>query len=345
MPSKIPSKNSSKTSNKNESLKNNNSELKYSKNSYAALLESDTSDNEKVEEKVESTVESTVESKVEATIEVKPSIVKLEEVLNLPPENTVQINNTNNIHNIDNNDSNETKNAWTNIVKTTNTDKNNNKMNKFKSNKYDDKILEHKEIFDENQDYGDIGNDLKLNSHWTMWLHQTDNNDWTLHGYQKRYVINSIGSFWRCFNNFQFFDLYKNQIFIMRDEIAPIWEDVNNKFGGICSIKIESTQRGFKTDISTEIFVSICMLIMNETLIASNDTIINGISYAVRKKNILIKLWTRTFYEDNKFIEELPKTLINKFNSELQRHLIGTQFENSYKMSIQYKKIKPEYEL
>ena len=337
MPSKTSSKSSSKNSSKtlrNNELNKINPELKYSKNAFAALLDSDTSDNEKVEEKIE--------SKTEPTIEEKHSIIKLEEVLNMPPENSVQINN--NITN--NNDSIETKNAWTNIVKTTNSDKNNNKMNKFKpSGRYDDKILEHKEIFDENIDYGDIGNDLKLNSQWTMWLHQTDNNDWTLHGYQKRYVINSIGSFWRCFNNFQFFDLYKNQIFNMRDEIAPIWEDVNNKFGGICSIKIESTQRGFKTDISTEIFVSICMLIMNETLIASNDTIINGISYAVRKKNILIKLWTRTFYEDNKFIEELPKTLINKFNSELQIHLMGTQFENSYKMSIQYKKIKPEYEL
>ena len=270
MPSKTSSKSSSKNSSKtlrNNELNKINPELKYSKNAFAALLDSDTSDNEKVEEKIE--------SKTEPTIEEKHSIIKLEEVLNMPPENSVQINN--NITN--NNDSIETKNAWTNIVKTTNSDKNNNKMNKFKpSGRYDDKILEHKEIFDENIDYGDIGNDLKLNSQWTMWLHQTDNNDWTLHGYQKRYVINSIGSFWRCFNNFQFFDLYKNQIFNMRDEIAPIWEDVNNKFGGICSIKIESTQRGFKTDISTEIFVSICMLIMNETLIASNDTIINGIS-------------------------------------------------------------------
>ena len=209
--------------------------------------------------------------------------------------------------------------------------------------KYDDKVLENKEIYDETKDYGDIGNDLKLNSYWTVWVHKSENTDWTLQSYQKRYVINSIGSFWRFFNNFQFYDCYKNQLFIMRGEIAPIWEDVNNKFGGICSIKVDSTQRGFKTDISTEIFISICMLIMNETFLMNNEDI-NGISYAVKKRGILIKLWTKAYHKDNKFIEELPKPLFNKFNVELQKQLNGILGDN-YKMSIQYKQIKPEYEI
>ena len=49
-------------------------------------------------------------------------------------------------------------------------------------------------------------------------------------------------------------------------------------------------------------------------------------------------------HKDDKFINELPKTLINKFNSELQKQLNGILGDN-YKMSIQYKQIKPEYEL
>jgi hypothetical protein len=213
-----------------------------------------------------------------------------------------------------------------------------------KSNmRYDDKMLEYKQIYDDNEEHHNLGNELKLNSHWTIWIHKSDNPDWTLNGYQKRYIINSIGSFWRFFNNFQFYDCYKNQLFIMRGEIAPIWEDHNNKCGGICSIKVDSTQRGFRTDISTEIFISICMLIMNETFIMNNDDI-NGISYAVKKKNILIKIWTKSFYENDKFQNEMPKQLLNKFNTELQKQLMNI-FGPDYKMSIQYKQIKPEYEL
>jgi len=207
----------------------------------------------------------------------------------------------------------------------------------------DEKLLENKVIYDESVDYGDIGNDKKLNSYWTVWVHRLNCNDWTIAGYQKIYQINSIGSFWRFFNNFQLINTYTNQIFIMREEIAPIWEDVNNKFGGICSIKIDSIQRGMKTDLSTESFATICMLIMNETLV-QNSKNINGISYSVKKRASLVKVWTKTYDETKDFTKEFPVTLVNKFNQELQRQSKSV-LNNDGKISIQYKQIKPEYDL
>ena len=282
-------------------------------------------------------------------LENKQTEIKLSELLESKPSKITddKISSCNDTTNLVNNKKDDMLNITDNINIAEFINDNKNKFrkdSKYRQDmKHDEKVLEYKHLYDETNDYGDIGNDLKLNSHWTVWVHRSDNQDWTLHGYQKRYIINSIGSFWRFFNNFQFYDCYKNQLFIMRGEIAPIWEDVNNKFGGICSIKVDSTQRGFKTDISTEIFISICMLIMNETFIVNNEDI-NGISYAVKKKNILIKIWTKTYHEDNKFIGELPKPLINKFNSELQRQLASIMGPD-YKMSIQYKQIKPEYNI
>jgi hypothetical protein len=208
--------------------------------------------------------------------------------------------------------------------------------------KHDDKLLDNKKIYEESEHYGEIGNDKKLNDYWTVWVHKNDCKDWTLNGYQKRYIINNIGSFWRFFNNFQFYDTVNNQFFIMREEIAPIWEDLNNKFGGLCSLKIDSVQRGFKTDISVEIFNIISMLIMNETFIQHNENI-NGISFCVKRKSAFIKIWTKVLYDETKFIEELPKTLMNKFNTELQKQ-IRTPRDN-FKISIQYKEIKPEYDI
>ena len=207
----------------------------------------------------------------------------------------------------------------------------------------DDKLLENKELFDENKSYGDLGDDMKLNSYWTVWVHRTSCTDWKITGYQKIYVINSIGSFWRFFNNFQMLDTYHNNIFIMREEIAPIWEDVNNKFGGICSLKIDSIQRGLKTDLSVEIFTIISMLIMNETFIANNKNI-NGISFGIKKRSTLLKVWTKTYNEDNNFVKDLPVPLINKFNVEMQKQSKSV-LNNDGKISIQYKQIKPEYEL
>jgi hypothetical protein len=230
---------------------------------------------------------------------------------------------------------------WTNIEEKRDVTDNKNLNNEgiFR----DEKLLENKIIYDESFEYGDIGNDKKLNSYWTVWVHRLNCNDWTIAGYQKIYVINSIGSFWRFFNNFQLINTYTNQIFIMREEIAPIWEDVNNKFGGICSIKIDSIQRGMKTDLSTESFATICMLIMNETLVQNNKNI-NGISYSVKKRATLVKIWTKTYEETKDFTKELPVTLINKFNQELQRQSKSV-LNNDGKISIQYKQIKPEYDL
>jgi hypothetical protein len=206
----------------------------------------------------------------------------------------------------------------------------------------DDKLLDNKQIYDENKTYGDIGNDKKLNSYWTVWVHKINCPDWTLSGYQKIYVINSIGSFWRFFNNFQLLNTYQNQIFIMREEVAPIWEDVNNKFGGICSLKIDSIQRGMKTDLSTEVFNLISLLIMNETFIGQNKNI-NGISYSVKKRSSLIKIWTKTYSPEHDFSKDLPVPLMNKFNVEMQKQS-KSLLTNDGKISIQYKQIKPEFE-
>ena len=206
----------------------------------------------------------------------------------------------------------------------------------------DEKLLDNKQIYDENKTYGEIGNDKKLNSYWTVWVHKINCPDWTLSGYQKIYVINSIGSFWRFFNNFQLLNTYQNQIFIMREEVAPIWEDVNNKFGGICSLKIDSIQRGMKTDLSTEVFNLISLLIMNETFIGQNKNI-NGISYSVKKRSSLIKIWTKTYSPEHDFSKDLPVPLMNKFNVEMQKQS-KSLLTNDGKISIQYKQIKPEFE-
>ena len=207
----------------------------------------------------------------------------------------------------------------------------------------DEKLLDNKVLYDDNKNYGEIGNDKKLNSYWTVWVHKINCNDWTLSGYQKIYVINSIGSFWRFFNNFQLLNTYQNQIFIMREEIAPIWEDVNNKFGGICSIKIDSIQKGMKTDLSTEVLALISLLIMNETFVGQNKNL-NGISYSVKKRSSLIKVWTKTYSEQNDFSKDLPVPLMNKFNLEMQKQSKNV-LNNDGKISIQYKQIKPEFEM
>ena len=187
-----------------------------------------------------------------------------------------------------------------------------------------------------------MGNNLQFNTYWTVWIHHNNSTNWTLNEYQKIYIINSIGSFWRFFCNFKLLNKYDN-IFIMREEIAPIWEDVNNKFGGICSIKINSI---FKDDISLESLILIILLIINETFIPDGKNI-NGITLSIKYQYTLLKIWTKKYIENNDFINDLPISLFDCIDSEylkINKHNYNYKNKNKdNKITLIYKKIKPDF--
>ena len=216
---------------------------------------------------------------------------------------------------------------------------------KYKKNKYEKKeYLEKKKIYSEteidSEELNKLGNNKLLNSNWTIWVHNNEKEDWSLESYDKIYDISSIGSYWRFFNNFHLLDKINNHFFIMREHITPIWEDVNNRNGGICSFKIDYYNKGGRNDIGSEIMTCLSTLIINESFIPSNSRI-NGISYSIKNRSIMIKLWIKNFSESEKFLDKLPINLLNKINDLLKS--CDTNKKGSSKISIQYKKIIPEY--
>jgi hypothetical protein len=192
---------------------------------------------------------------------------------------------------------------------------------------------------DQNENTNDVyGKNSYLNSQWTVWVHRNDCDDWTVDSYKNIHLIDSIGTFWEFFNNFHKINKEENQYFIMRNKIKPIWEDNNNRSGGICSLKMDCYDRNNKKDIGSEFLLCLCVLMMNESFMQDNQEI-NGISYAVKNRSIYIKIWTKDY--SNNIVDKLPKNLINKFNSVI-RSIMFKKFENY--ISIRYKPIKPEYE-
>ena len=190
----------------------------------------------------------------------------------------------------------------------------------------------------------DYGNKSFLHSRWTVWVHKADNKEWRESDYTKVYEIDSIGSFWRFFNNFHLFDKTKNQFFIMRNKVKPIWEDNENRKGGICSVKFDCFSKSGRMDIGTEMMTVVSMLVMNETLISGKDEI-NGISYSIKKQSVLIKLWYKNYTLNIK--EKWPASLTIKFDTLLARNSNGMSFggrKAPNEIEIRTKKIEPEYE-
>ena len=44
--------------------------------------------------------------------------------------------------------------------------------------------------------------DGTLNDTWVLWSHELHDNNWTLESYTNIYEFNTIGDFWRLYNNF-----------------------------------------------------------------------------------------------------------------------------------------------
>ncbi len=215
------------------------------------------------------------------------------------------------------------------------------------ADEHSEKHLEedNKQLYIENVDnVNELGNNMFFNSPWTVWVHKSDCQVWTEDSYTNIYVINSIGSFWRFFNNFHLLDKVRNQLFIMRNKVKPIWEDNENRNGGICSVKLDCYSRQGKTDVGVEAMICLCLLIMNETFIPNNNDEINGISYSIKNRSVLIKLWCKNF--NTKITEKIPTGFFNKLDSILKgmdKYSFGKKADN--KLSIRYTQIKPEYEL
>ncbi len=190
------------------------------------------------------------------------------------------------------------------------------------------------------------GDSMKLMSQWTVWLHENSNSDWSILSYKPIFHINNIGEMWRFLNSFPNLDRTKHQYYIMRDGITPIWEDNNNKNGGICSIMLDCINRNTKDlydAICVDAFIGICCLVFNESFVMNNG-VVNGLCFSSKQKNVLIKLWIKEYVNNTTFIDRLPISYLRSLNdlidTECRRYSTGKLNDL---ISVQLKKIVPEY--
>ena len=169
-----------KKSMKSINTQSDNQDISKSKNIFDALILDDNDNSEKISN-----------NNVEINTPMLPDIKINNEILHndvIIPDDTSKDNSKDNSKDTSKDNSKDTSkdnskdNTMLNIPNNINisdfiSDNNKNKHkhqsnNKYRDVKYDEKMIDHKQIYDENVDYGDIGNELKLNSHWTVWIHR-----------------------------------------------------------------------------------------------------------------------------------------------------------------------------
>ena len=80
----------------------------------------------------------------------------------------------------------------------------------------------------------------KLNNNWTLWIHLPHDTNWTIESYKKICSFSYLEQAISLLNYIQENLVINCMLFIMREDIKPIWEDEKNKNGSCYSYKINN---------------------------------------------------------------------------------------------------------
>lgn len=162
-----------------------------------------------------------------------------------------------------------------------------------------------------------------LDNNYTLWMHMLYDNDWSINSYKKIYSFNTIEKASCLIENLNSEIIEKTMIFLMKNDIKPIWEVEENKRGGCFSYKIT-------TCYIYDLWKKMSYMLIGNSMI-DDDVIlknINGISISPKKNYCIFKIWINdvaNFKESS--IYDFINYSIENFNKE--ELLIQNKEENN----------------
>ncbi len=225
----------------------------------------------------------------------------------------------------------------------TNESRNNENRNSYSKDEFKDVIRKRRERVYYDYDYKhpteNIIEEELLNS-FRMLVHHVDDKSWDYNSYHKIYEMRKWGDVAKLFNSMMRSENYNYRdydLFVMKNDISPMWEDSENRNGSFCSVRIDDMEEAFR------VLYKLVIMACNNSLISySSDTwdMINGLSFSPKQVEInkdgevskvlcvIIKVWFKKNYTHNYVIEKfLTKDAFNLLN----------------KYSVKMRAIRPEF--
>ncbi len=177
-----------------------------------------------------------------------------------------------------------------------------------------------------------------LHSEWVVWYHNPSDHTWTQESYKDILELASIEDFLVLKNSWnQCLPLvHEGMFFMMRKKdgraIMPLWEDPENREGGVWSFKID------KED-AERIWFMLCMHMIGETVCDDMNLSmdINGISISPKKNFCIVKIWNKTCINSQVDILsqgltflDLSGVLYTNHTNNLEREQQKIKFNNQF---------------
>ena len=129
-------------------------------------------------------------------------------------------------------------------------------------------------------------NEYKLINKWRLYIHLQNTSDWSIGSYHNimdiRYMNDAISLYEYLGDEI----LKRALLFVMKENIEPLWENESNKNGGSFSFKIHNKDMN-------RIWKIIYYKLLGETLCKDKNIMnkVTGISNSPKKTFTIIKIW------------------------------------------------------
>ena len=126
----------------------------------------------------------------------------------------------------------------------------------------------------------------KLRYKWNLWAHLPQDQDWSAKGYKNIHQFTTVEETIAVTETLPD-TLVKNcMLFIMRDGILPMWEDVKNRNGGCFSYKVLNKH-------VNEVWRDLTYVLVGDS-VSNNLPFVNsvtGITISPKKNFCIVKIW------------------------------------------------------
>jgi len=158
-----------------------------------------------------------------------------------------------------------------------------------------------------------------LDDSWTLWAHLPHDIDWTLKSYKKIYTFKLVEEAISLTETLPEVLIKNCMLFLIRENIKPLWEDPLNRNGGYFSYKISNK------DVYT-VWKELTYVIIGNTVskqrLFVND--VTGITISPKKNFYIIKLWMTNCLHQN------PEAVTNEIKGLLPQGCLFNKHKPEY---------------
>jgi hypothetical protein len=140
-----------------------------------------------------------------------------------------------------------------------------------------------------------------LGNKWVLYAHLPHDTDWTIDSYKKLIEIKYVEDILKLYEIMPEKMITNCMLFLMKEEIKPVWEDKENKEGGCFSYKVSN-------EVITQTWKDLSYMLLGGSITENKELYkkINGITLSPKKSFGIIKIWMKTCdYQESKEINEL----------------------------------------